>query len=503
MRRLLAAGSLFGALLVGACGTFDITNPNQPTLDDLVTHPTRIKLSSAATGIFIGSRGTATQTGIQDLIWRGGSLGREGAELDGNNQPDVQEPFFGPLSGTGFGSAVWDNRYQNIRSINVYLTAVPKAVGLPAPDGLTAAESDASLGFAETLKALAFMYVVETHGNLGAPVDVDLAVTAAPPPFVAEDSVYGYILGLLNDAQTHLTSAAGATFPFVVPPGYAGFNTPATFLQFNRALAAKAYLLRATAAGSSCGAAACYNAALTALGASFLDATPANFQRGVYFDFSTGPNDAPNDLADPLNGTVFFALPQLDTLSQSQNGVAVAAGGIPDQRFLDKVALATLNPPQSLSAIPIPGTRKFVNYFTNGAADPNHAIPLIKNEELILLRAEANIGLANLGAAVTDINLIRVNSGKLPPLVSFASQAAAVTELLYNRRYSLLWEQGTTWIDARRFNRFDVIPIPPGFANGASPAPGIGPSIVPKRLLIPDEECSARGLTSGCSPLGT
>jgi len=200
---------------------------------------------------------------------------------------------------------------------------------------------------------------------------------------------------------------------------------------------------------------------------------------------------------------VYFALPQLDTLSQSQNGVPVASGGTPDQRFTDKVAATSLNPPQALAAIPIPGTRKFVNYFTNGADDPNHSIPLIKNEELILLRAEANIGLNNLGAALTDINFIRVNSGKLPPLAGFASQQAAITELLYNRRYSLLWEQGTSWIDARRYNRFDLIPIPPGFANGPNPAPGISPSVVPQRLLIPDVECSARGLSTACSPLGT
>jgi hypothetical protein len=506
MRRLFAASSLVGALLVGGCGTFDITNPNQPTLDDLVTNPTRAKLSAAATGLFISSRGTSiaigTHAGIQDLIWRLGSMGREGARLDGNNQPDYQEPYFGPLSGTGFGRAVWDTRYQHIRSVNTYLTAVPKVVGKPAPDGITQGEADASIGFAKTLKALAFMYIVETHAALGAPVDVDQDVSAAPAPFVSEDSVYGYILGLLNDAQDHLNAAAGATFPFLLPPGYSSFNLPATFLQFNRALAAKAYLLRATAASSSCGLSACYNAALTALGASFVDLTAANLQNGVYYDFSTGANDATNDLSEPLNGTSFFALPELDTLSQSQNGVPVASGGTPDQRFLDKVGAAT-GPLQILAAIPIPGTRKFVNYFTNGNADPNHSIPVIKNEELILLRAEANIGLNQLGAALSDINFIRQNSGKLPPLAGFASQQAAITELLYNRRYSLLWEQGTSWIDARRYNRFDLIPIPPGFANGPNPQSNIGPSVVPNRLLIPDTECSARGLPTGCSPLGT
>ena len=76
----LAAAYLAGALLVGACGDFNVTNPNQPTLDDLVNNPTRTKLSAAATGLFIGVR-----TDITGVIWRLGSMGREGVNLSGNN----------------------------------------------------------------------------------------------------------------------------------------------------------------------------------------------------------------------------------------------------------------------------------------------------------------------------------------------------------------------------------------------------------------------------------
>ena len=69
LRRLTAAASFAGALLVGACGDFNVTNPNQPTLDDLVSNPTRTKLSTAATGLFIGAR-----RDIRDFIWRTGSI---------------------------------------------------------------------------------------------------------------------------------------------------------------------------------------------------------------------------------------------------------------------------------------------------------------------------------------------------------------------------------------------------------------------------------------------
>jgi hypothetical protein len=490
-RRLLAAATLAGALLLGACGDFDVTNPNQPTLDDLINNPTRGKLSSAATGLFIGARADIT-----GLIWEVGSLGREGVNLAGNNQPDYQEPYFGPLQpGGSVGLDFWDNEYRQIRSANIYLNAVPKAAQLSGPNALSAEEASASLGFGKTMKALAFMYVIATHGSMGAPVEVDQPVTAAPAPFVSEDSVYGYILGLLNGAKADL-QAGGAAFPFPLPPGFSGFDTPAGFLQVNRALAAKAYLYRATASGSTCGT-QCYADALAALGESFLSDDPADFAVGAYYDFSSNAGDTENELSDPLDGAVFFALPIISTLSQKQ------PGGEDDQRAIDKVTPATLSPPQSLAGIPIVGDFKFSIYLTNGEANTAHPIPLIRNEELILLRAEAKLGQADLPGTIADINIVRQNAGKLAPYGGPVTPDAVLTELLYNRRYSLLWEQGTTWVDARRFNR-----IVDGYIEGIGELPGFNTGDVPRsfvtpRFPIPDTECSARGLASGCNPLGT
>ena len=457
---------------LAACGTFDVTNPNQPTLDDLVTNPTKAKLAVAATGVFATSR-----SDIQAFIWRLGSMGREGINLSGNNQPDYVEPYFGPLaSGGSFGATLWAGKYAHIRSINVFLDAVPVA-----PD-LSASERAASQGFGKTLKALAFLYIVETRAQFGAPVDVGRAVTADPPPFVSQDSVYGYILGLLNGAQTDLQTG-GAAFPFPVPPGYAGFDTPATFVAFNRALAAKAYVLRATA---GCGV-PCFSSALTALGGSFLVADAAQLNRGVYFDFSTGAGDQSNGLSDPLDGATFFAVPRLLTDAQLQ-----ADGTTIDQRALDKIADATLDPPQSIANVNIPGTEKFTVYLKGDAPSPTASIPIIKNEELILLRAEANLGAGNVGAAINDLNFIRVNSGNLAPttLTAASPKPALVAELLYNRLYSLLWEQGTRWIDARRYGLLGTINVE--VANGH----------VPEVMPVPADECSARNLPAGCSPLG-
>ena len=456
-----------------ACSNFDVTNPNQPTLDDLLANPTRTKLSAAATGLFSRSRSEITS-----LIWRLGSMGREGINLAGNNQPDYQEPYFGPLSPSGFGGALWGSRYALVRDANTYIDALAKS------GDLSAGEKAVSQAMAQTLKALAFMYIIETRGKLGAPVEVGRAIDAAPAPFVSQDSVYGYAIGLLTDAYAKLQANSAVSFPFPLPPGFAGFETPATFGKFVMALVAKANVLRATA---GCGA-ACYTKALTALQSSFIDASnPASLQKGVYFDFSSAPSDQGNDLSEPLNGVRYFA----DSLILYQK--VQYNGATPDLRLTSKTAAATSDAPQSIAGVDITGTLKFTRYFTNGQPDASHPIPIIKNEELILLRAEAEWFAGQKALAVTDLNYVRVNSGGLAPVVGLttaSSDATFISALLYEREFSLLWEQGTTWIDARRFNLLNTIPL--GVTNGSVPA------IMP----IPSAECNARNLSGSCNPLG-
>ncbi|HEY6157410.1 MAG TPA: RagB/SusD family nutrient uptake outer membrane protein [Gemmatimonadales bacterium] len=477
MIRSVRAGALMALLLVTACSDFfNVPNSNQPNLEDLVNNPTRTKLSAAATGIFAGAR-----SGIQSYIWRLGSMGREGINLSGNNQPDYQEPYFGPLQSTGFGGAQWTDRYQNIRNINVYLNALARISNTEVADG----EKAAGRGMANTLKALAFTYVILTRDTLGAPIDVDHPITDAPAPFVSRDSVYKHIIGLLDSAQADLgrATAASADFPFPIPPGLASFATPATFVQFNRALAAKAEVLRASAAG--CGA-PCYTQALTDLAGSFLVVDSASLGNGAMFDFSTAPGDATNGLSEPLNGVTFYAHPA-DTADAQQQ-----PGGSPDQRVLDK--LATAEVVQVLGGISIHGEQKFTMYFTGGKPDPNHAIPIIRNEELILLRAEAEwfASAPNKAQAIVDLDFVRQNAGGLAPTtVTIVSQDSDfVKELIYNRRYSLLWEQGSRWIDARRFNRLaDIINEVPSFPS------------VPKVMPLPKAECDARGFATNCTPL--
>jgi hypothetical protein len=119
---------------------------------------------------------------------------------------------------------------------------------------------------------------------------------------------------------------------------------------------------------------------------------------------------------------------------------------------------------------------------------PGTPIPLIKNEELILLRAEANIGLTDLGTALTDLNLVRQSSGGLPALGGLADQTAATDELLYNRLFSLLYEGGHRWIDLRRYGRLALSPagdLPLSVVGG-------GAESVFQTFPIPRDEVLAR-----------
>lgn len=111
-------------------------------------------------------------------------------------------------------------------------------------------------------------------------------------------------------------------------------------------------------------------------------------------------------------------------------------------------------------------------------------VSIIRNEELILLRAEANIGNGTPAAALADINVIRTTSGGLDPIdpVAWAALTPAqqLDELLYNKRYSLLWEGGFSWLDARHYGRLDQLPV------------DLPAHMVHARFPFPVSECLAR-----------
>jgi len=403
------------AVVAGGC-SFDISNPNSP--DVIGQNPTRSQVAATANGILI-----ATRADVADWALDGGIFGREAYRFDGSDPRFTGELMQGPLDpgSRAFGGDHWAEEYAAIRTANDLLAVIGTATAL------TAAEQSATSGFAHTLQAYNFLIVLDTHTQDSIPTDVGTSVTAPPAPFQTNAAAYDRVIALLDGAVTEL-DAGGAAFPFTLPSGFTGFATPATFRQFNRALRARVAVYRGDFAG-----------ALVALGETFIN-TGAPLDLGVYMDFSAGPGDLANPLAISPQVGENFGHPSLRTGAQLQ------PGGELDQRFLDKLVTR----PQRSAGTPqlLTSDLGWIRY-----PSPNSPIPMIKNEELILLRAEANIGLSSLGPAVTDIDLVRTTSGGLAPYSGTLDQPSLLTELLYNKRYSLMYEGGHSWVDRRRYGR--------------------------------------------------
>jgi hypothetical protein len=470
-RRLLSVAALSAALLGAGC-SLDIVNQNAPTDDQLTNNPSKLILARAATGIFANN---FSDVGGDIQIYT--IYGREGYNLLGNDPRETGESISGPQDPGGRAGGNWFFKYQAVRSLNTYLRAVNSTVNLSAP------EKSASLGFAQTMKAAMFLRLAVRSGTYGLPIDVDRPIDAAPAPFVSQDAAFAYVGALFDSAKTNLVAAGSVAFPFPIAPGFESFGTPALFLQFNRALKARTEVFRATFLAC----ATCWTSAQTALGESFLTRTglPGSLSLGAYYGYSTAANEPQNPISEGLTVLRYYVHPSLAALVQNQ------AGGAPDARWSSKTRVvaprATGNPPVSSNIKPV-----MYNDNSGGTSVANLGahIPIIKNEELLLLSAEVNIGLANKAAAIADIDSVRIHSGGLAPttLTILSADSAFVTEILYNRLMSLLWEQGIRWIDARRYGRLAGLPLD-------RPGDHVFPS-----MIVPAGECDARRLNTPCTP---
>jgi hypothetical protein len=449
LRRIVLLAAVLG---MGAC-SFDLsTNPNSP--DPLGEDPTRGQVSAAAIGMLI-----ALRDDMQDFALDVGILGREALRIDGSDPRFISELLIGPLDpgGDPFGGDHWLEEYGAIREGNRLLGVLPTA-SLLADE-----EKSATSGYVKTVQALAFVLVLDTHTQDSIPIETPLEVTAPPPPFLTNAAAWDHVITLLEEGNAEL-AAGGSAFPFTLPSGFTGFSTPTDFAKFNRALRARVAAYRKDWAG-----------VLTALAGSFLN-TGADLQLGVYMNFGTGAGDFPNPLVpqtkENFSHDSLVALAQLDT-----------TGAAPDHRLTTKTASKS-----SLSSNGFSSSLGFIRY-----PSPSSPLPIIKNEELILLRAEANINLNDLATALPDINLVRTKSGVLPELVSLGTQEQAIDELLYNRLFSLLYEGGHRWIDLRRYGRLALEPtgdIPR--SRDPDTGAGGGPEAVFQTYPIPRDEVLAR-----------
>jgi hypothetical protein len=464
MNKLIIPSLLALVAMHSSACDLSVPDLNNPGLSDLERNPTRALVSATATGLLFGHR--ANVAAANGYISQLGILGREAYNFDGADPRLINELLAGELQRSSpFGGGTWALPYANIRQANLLIAALDKVVVLPFPD----TEKSAVRGFAHTMMALDLLRIIVTRDSIGAVIDTETAFDPEVEigPMVPKEQVYQRIAELLDTAKAELM-AGGTLFPFPLTTGFTGFDTPAAFLKVNRAFRARAALYSGSVGSSA--------EVLTALGESFINAaatTPEAFDVGPTLVYSANTGDAVNGLTNPN----IFAHPKL--LSEAQKN-----GAVVDDRVTRKIT--TVPNDEAGTGQGLSSNLKFTLYSRTGP------VPLIRNEELILMRAEAEAKLSMTTQAIADLNIVRTGSGKLLPLVLPLTEAEVTAEILYNRRYSLMFEGGHRWIDIRRF--------------GITAIPGELEKLLDKpdhkfnlRYPIPQGECDARPGELACT----
>ena len=189
----------------------------------------------------------------------------------------------------------------------------------------------------------------------------------------------------------------------------------------------------------------------TALSASFLN--PAgNLATGPQFNFSTIAGDVSNAFFLPYTSTAPICIQRsLTTDAEAGDkrvfGTSVRDGGVAKIRA--RTAIGLLGIPAS--------TFEFQPVTSNTSS-----MSIIRNEELLLMSAEAKAQTGDLVGAITALDTVRVRNGlsilaTAKPTV-IGNKDRIITEVLNQRRYSLLLEGGHRWFDMRRYNLLATLP---------------------------------------------
>lgn len=367
----------------------------------------------------------------------------------------------------------WDDEYLQIKQANSILTA------LTTVSGYTPAQTAAIQGVVQTAKALEFMFLAETRDTLGIPL-YSMDGNPSSPPYCNKD-VWQYIVALLDSAEGDLNTAGTIALPVNLPPGFLAVSSQAapsttlgSFASLNRALAGKAGLEYAyaiarnspgthptpTSAGSpDAGALTRADSALTAsaLYNPSVIAPPVAgpFQANpyiVYYNFSGAAGDKQNQ--------IFTAYYNYNTTWDFQSSVDTAH----DLRWINKFT-PDPNPVQVAQYAGISSAKNYVPYSSVSAP-----IPIVRAEELALVRAQIQLGLGNYGAAITLINQVHMQAGGYGSGLSIAPTYTAVRDsLLAEQRISTVFEMSGDRMIALRMYHLEAVDDTTWQATGPGP----------------------------------
>ena len=425
-------------LFVGlsACEVEEVTDPNNPSLASVQSGASKAELQGLVTGLE-----TRQRVYFDNATEMFGVFGREvfayfasdprfasdwlGIGQNGETYPD----FFA-------SEDTYTRPYLAVKQANVLIEAASNT------DVVTPAEQAGYLGFAKTIKAYQLMFPLLQQYENGIRLDVEDPLN--PGPVVGYDEALQAIRDLLDEAAQDLRNA-GETFDFTLTNGFNylelddnsdNFRNPSAFLTVNRAIAARAALYAEDWPGT-----------LAALGESFMNLNPGNIQAlyvGPAHIYGNDP-DVSNPLFYPPNAetsTILMVHPSVieDTLPGDERV---------DLKFFLRDEPVTNTGIRDANDVQIPGL-----YQDNRWASNSDPIPFIRNEELILVYAEASARSGSVAEATTAINTIR-NIWGLEDYQGSTGEEDLIEEILFQRRYSLWAEGGHRWIDLRRTGRLN------------------------------------------------
>jgi hypothetical protein len=458
------------ALVAAGCKDNPVANPiDAPTVDALSGALTRVTLQQLATGVLAQDRATANAFAY---ALEAGIFARDVYRIDASEPRFVQETLGGnPDPGSFAGGGAWAGYYTAIRAGNNLILALPAT----STAAFTTAEINATRGFFRTVKALDYWRIIEMHDSVGATIQTDN--TSAVTDIKCKATVLTYIAALLDSANSDFTAAGAATVvPFTLPSGFTAFgrnySLVSNLVKFNRGLKGKIDFYRGLDRTNP--TPALFPTAITeltqALGGVAAGAVPtADFKKGPYYVFVPGGSEnAPNTISDSKVG--------LNPLVAD----SVQAGDTRASKIVPRTALAGF------------GLATSITYVGAVASTANQSTPLgiLRDEELVLLRAQAYNEAGQLANAILDLNDVRTNYGLAP--AAPVDKTTAINAILYEKRYSLLFEGPQRLDDLRDYKRLNATYLRKETATDPFNA----------ALPITRGELNARGLTTNpaCTP---
>jgi len=403
-----------------SCELQEIDNPNAPSVESFEEGASQADVQLLATGLEAVMRNDLAFHYDTESI-----LAREYYDLTGVDPRYTGELLKGPLDNNGFlttrSFAAW---FKGVKSANILITAVENSQA-----GFDDATKNSYYGFAKTMQAYSFMMVANRQFENGIRMDVSDPDNLGP--ILGYTEALAGIQALLTEGLANLNNSSDS-FDFPISSGFAGFDTPASFVQFNRAVAARVALYQ----GNN-------TQVLQFLGNSFFD-LGGDLNNGPAHVFGLTGNDIAN---------VQFHVPNQSGQEFMIHDSWIADAEAGDSRVTNKSNLFTIDDvPTTVTFDGLSADYQIALYDSN--TDP---VYLIRNEELILMYAEAQIDV-NPALTVTAIDVIR-NAAGIGNYTGATDATSLIEEILTQRRYSLLAE-GHRWVDLRRLGRLNATYIP-------------------------------------------